>query len=109
MRQCYDGQLAAGDSVVIEKFVAYAWSQPQQEISDATLHVRAASEFASAIGAGFDALLQAQARDCAGFWECASLSIDHDRRSEQVPKFNLFHIFFSPPRATDMAASPRRA
>jgi beta-phosphoglucomutase len=96
--QSYDGQLAAGDSVAIEKFVAYAWSQPQQEISDEALHVRAASELASAIAEGFDAVLQTQARDYAVFWERASLSIDHDRRSEQALKFNLFHIFQSAAR-----------
>lgn len=97
-RQSYDGQLVAGDSVVIEKFVAYAWSQPQQEISDDTLHSRAATELASAVGNGFDALLQDQARDCAAFWGRANLSIDRDRRSEQALKFNLFHIFQSAAR-----------
>ncbi|MGH8158742.1 MAG: beta-phosphoglucomutase [Rhodanobacter sp.] len=98
VRQSYDGYLAAGDSVAIEKFVAYAWSQPQQEISDEALHSRAASALASAIDDGFDSLVQAQARDCAAFWERASLSIEHDKRSEQALKFNLFHIFQSAAR-----------
>lgn len=98
VQQSYDGHLAAGDSVVIEKFVAYAWSQPQQDVSDDALHGRAATGLAGAIGDGFDALLQAQARDCAAFWERASLSIEHDRRSEQALKFNLFHIFQSASR-----------
>nr|WP_077555415.1 beta-phosphoglucomutase [Rhodanobacter sp. B04] len=98
VQQSYHGHLAAGESVLIEKFVAYAWSQPQQEISDAALHLRAVSELSSAIDKGFDALLQTQARDCAAFWDRASLSIEHDRRSEQALKFNLFHIFQSAAR-----------
>ncbi|WP_449429328.1 beta-phosphoglucomutase [Rhodanobacter umsongensis] len=98
VRQSYAGHLAAGDAVAIEKFVAYAWSQPQQEISDAGLHSRTASVLGGAIADGFDALLQGQARDCAAFWERADLSIEHDRRSEQALKFNLFHIFQSAAR-----------
>ncbi|GAB2534855.1 beta-phosphoglucomutase [Rhodanobacter koreensis] len=98
VRQSYEGHLAAGGSAVIEKLVAYAWSQPQQEISDEALHSRAAVALASAIEGGFDALVQVQASDCAAFWERASLSIDHDKRSEQALKFNLFHIFQSAAR-----------
>jgi beta-phosphoglucomutase len=98
VRQSYAGHLAAGGSVAIEKFVAYAWSQPQQEISDEALHSRAATALASVIDDGFDALMQVQARDCATFWEHASLSIDDDKRSEQALKFNLFHMFQSAAR-----------
>lgn len=98
VRQSHEGQLGAGDSVAIEKFVAYAWSQPQQEISDEALHSRAASLLGSAVDGGFDALLQEQARGCAAFWDRASPAIDHDRRSEQALKFNLFHIFQSAAR-----------
>jgi beta-phosphoglucomutase len=98
VQQSYHGHVAAGESVLIEKFVAYAWSQPQQELSDEALHLRAASELSSAIDQGFDALLQTQARDCAAFWDRASLAIEHDRRSEQALKFNLFHIFQSAAR-----------
>lgn len=96
--QSYVGHLAAGGSVAIEKFVSYAWSQPQQEISDEALRSRAATVLASAIDDGFDSLVQVQARDCAAFWERASLAIDDDKRSEQALKFNLFHIFQSAAR-----------
>ncbi len=95
VRQSYSGRIQAGQSVAIEKFVAYAWSRPRQEISLEQLHERAGASLDRVTGAGFDALRQTQARDLAVLWQHAGLSIDGDRRSEQALKFNLFHIFQS--------------
>ena len=94
-QQTYSGRIETGESVVIEKFVAYAWSRPGQQISAAQLHERTSASLERVMGAGFDALLQSQARDLAALWQRAGLSIDGDRRSEQALKFNLFHIFQS--------------
>ncbi|MDQ6646601.1 MAG: beta-phosphoglucomutase [Pseudomonadota bacterium] len=93
--QTYAGQLEPGESVAIEKFVAYAWGQPGQEITGEALHDRAAAALEGAMDAGFDRLLQGQARDLAAFWARASLSIDGDEASEQALRFNLFHVFQS--------------
>ncbi|HWU75598.1 MAG TPA: beta-phosphoglucomutase [Rhodanobacter sp.] len=93
--QTYSGHIQAGAGVTIEKFVAYAWSQPQQEISSEVLHARAAAMLEHPIDAGFDLLLQQQARDLAAFWASTHLSIDGDGASEQALRFNLFHVFQS--------------
>ena len=95
VQQTYSGRIEAGESVAIEKFVAYAWSRPRQEISREQLHAHACASLERVIGTGFDALLQTQARDLAVMWARAGLSIEGDRRSEQALKFNLFHIFQS--------------
>ena len=96
--QRYSGHIEAGDSVAIDKFVAYAWSQPRQEISGEDLHARAAAVLESAIGAGFEYLAQGQARDLATFWAGTNLRIDDDGASEQALRFNLFHVFQSAAR-----------
>lgn len=95
VRQIYSGDVAAGESVAIEKFVAYAWSRPQQDITREELHKRASNSLEQAIGAGFDALLGGQQHDLAAFWQRAELAIEGDPLSEQALKFNLFHIFQS--------------
>jgi len=95
LSQTYSGHIHAGDDVAMEKFVAYAWSQPQQEISGEALHARADAMLERPIEAGFDLLLQEQARDLAAFWARTNLSIDGDGASEQALRFNLFHVFQS--------------
>ncbi|MEO6799859.1 MAG: beta-phosphoglucomutase [Rhodanobacter sp.] len=95
VRQIYSGEIVVGESIAIEKFVAYAWSRPQQETSREELHKRASDSLDHAISAGFDELLRGQACDLAAFWQRAELAIDGDRPSEQALKFNLFHIFQS--------------
>ena len=96
--QRYSGHIEAGDVVVMDKFVAYAWSQPRQEISGEDLHTRAAAVLESAIDAGFELLAQGQARDLATFWASTNLRIDDDGASEQALRFNLFHVFQSAAR-----------
>src|SRR6185312_10641256 len=93
--QSYSGRIEAGQSVAIEKYVAYAWDQPRQAVSVETLHARAEAVLEFALDAGFDGLLQAQARGLAAFWRRAVLSVDGDEASEQALRFNLFHVFQS--------------
>lgn len=93
--QTYSGHIAAGGSVGIEKFVAYAWSQPQQGTAGEALHANAAAVLERAIEAGFDLLLHEQVRDLAAFWARANFAIDGDGASEQALRFSLFHIFQS--------------
>ena len=93
--QTYAGHIDAGGSVAMEKFVAYAWSQSEQDISGAALRARAAAVLERAINTGFDLLVHEQARDLAAFWACADLAIDGDGPSEQALRFNLFHLFQS--------------
>jgi len=93
--QAYDGTLAPGRSLVLEKFVAYAWSRPHGEEPDAALLDRAARSLGRAAAAGYDALLDGQRRALAPLWEHADLAIDGDPAAEQALRFNLFHVFQS--------------
>jgi beta-phosphoglucomutase len=95
VQQNYSGHIEAGQSVAIEKFVAYAWSQPQEQISNEALQLRARATLEHAMGIGFDALVQGQAQHLLAFWERAALSIGGDLGSEQALRFNLFHVFQS--------------
>ena len=93
--QSYSGHIEAGQSVAIEKYVAYAWDQPRQAVSADALHARATAVLEFAVEAGFEGLLQAQARELAAFWRRAVLAVDGDEASEQALRFNLFHVFQS--------------
>lgn len=93
--QRYSGHIEAGDSVAVDKFVAYAWSQPRQEISAEDLHARAAAMLETAVGDGFEFLVREQARSLAAFWASTDLQIDDDGATEQALRFNLFHVFQS--------------
>ncbi|MEO7198983.1 MAG: beta-phosphoglucomutase [Dokdonella sp.] len=96
--QTYSGYIDAGDKVVVEKFVAYAWSQPQEDVSSEVLHARAVAALQRPIDAGFDLLVQEQTRNLAAFWARTNLSIEDDGPSEQALRFNLFHVFQSAER-----------
>ncbi|MBS0584068.1 MAG: beta-phosphoglucomutase [Proteobacteria bacterium] len=99
-RQCYAARLAPGGEIEVEKYVAYAWTQPGGSESDAQLHASAQGTLDAAMAQGFDALAQAQADEVAAFWSVADFSIDAvdaeaGRRDEQALAFNLFHLFQS--------------
>ena len=96
--QVYTGTIAAGEQVVLEKYVAYAWTAPHQEEAFDSLIVRAAATLDTAFADGFDALAEAQANAFAAFWRGADLAIDGDTDAEQALRFNLFHIFQSASR-----------
>ncbi|MEO7051260.1 MAG: beta-phosphoglucomutase [Rhodanobacter sp.] len=93
--QFFAGHIEAGASVELEKFVAYAWSEPGQEASGDLLHAHASALLERAMDAGLYLLMQIQARDLAAFWTRSDLSIDGDAASEQALRFNLFHLFQS--------------
>lgn len=88
--QGYDGALQPGDSLTLEKFVAYASGSEDSELAE-----RATQAVARAVVAGFDALAAQQAAALAEFWDGAELSIDGDASAEQALRFNLFHLLQS--------------
>lgn len=88
--QRYGARLHPGESVVIEKFVAYASG------ADADgLDTQAEAALAHATALGFDALAARQAHALSSFWDTAGLSIDGDPATEQALRFNLFHLLQS--------------
>ncbi|MGA9333079.1 MAG: beta-phosphoglucomutase, partial [Rudaea sp.] len=95
-RQVFKAQLDNGAVVTIEKYIAYAWTQPQAAETAEQLHARAEATLDAAVDTGFAALVEAQARGYARFWSSAELAIDGGdigRRDEQALRFNLFHTF----------------
>jgi len=96
-RQRYAAQLTPGAEITIEKYVAYAWTQPGSAETDAALYKSAQSTLSAAMAQGFDALARAQAADFAAFWNDANIAIDSATGSddEEALAFNLFHLFQS--------------
>jgi len=95
-KQIFAASLQPGDSITIEKYVAYAWTQPQGAETDVHLYANVDATLDAAIAAGFDALADAQARAFAEFWSGADLGVnggEAGRRDEQALRFNLFHLF----------------
>lgn len=83
---------AAGDTVVLHKFIAYASSRDVEEARVAS-HARA--ELAAARAAGFEALVREQALWLDGFWREADVVIEGDDALQQGVRFNQFHLLQS--------------
>jgi len=96
--QVFEGELSPGQSVCLDKYVAYAWSQPGGHDTDAELIAHAAHELAQADRIGHGELLAHQACVLAQLWQNADLSIEGDDATEQALRFNLFHVFQSSSR-----------
>lgn len=88
--QRYGAQLQPGESVVIEKFVAYTHGLPTQALAAAG---EAALDYATTLG--FDGLAVRQAQAMSAFWKDAELSIEGDVSAELALRFNLFHLMQS--------------
>ncbi|QWP75144.1 beta-phosphoglucomutase [Lysobacter sp. K5869] len=90
--QRYDAHLRPGESVVLEKFVAYVTDRNPHATD---LPDSAAQALQRAQLEGFDAIAARQAQALARFWDGAELSIAGDPASEQALRFNLFHLLQS--------------
>ncbi|MEL1265370.1 beta-phosphoglucomutase [Pseudoxanthomonas putridarboris] len=87
VEQRYRATLRPGQSVVLEKFVAYA------EGGDHDAEVQAV--LARAAGQGFAAIAATQADAMRAFWQRAGISVDGDPDAELALRFNLFHLLQS--------------
>jgi len=96
--QVFEGELSPGRSVVLEKYVAYAWTQPGGGDTDTELLAHATSELTEAHALGHGELLARQTNALAQLWQNADLAIDGDDATEQALRFNLFHVFQSSSR-----------
>jgi len=97
-RQTFAATLQPGAAITVEKYIAYAWTQPLGAETDVHLYTNVEATLDAAIAAGFDALAGAQAGEYAKFWNGADLCVDAGdggRRDEQALRFNLFHLFQS--------------
>ncbi len=96
--QVYEGMLAPGQAVTLDKYVAYAFTAPFDAEPADSLPAQAAAALTAAIGQGYPALLARQTRTLATLWAQADLAIDGDPATEQALRFNLFHVFQSSSR-----------
>jgi beta-phosphoglucomutase len=92
--QRFAGTLAAGQTLAIEKYVAYAWTPPSGQAAAETLRTEAEAVLDRAGALGYPALLARQAGTLEHFWSEVDLAID-DATVEQSLRFNLFHLFQS--------------
>jgi trehalose/maltose hydrolase-like predicted phosphorylase len=76
VQQHYTAELQPGGSVVLEKYVAYAWSRPEGGDSSASLLDAMAVTLESALTQDFDTHLANQASVCDAFWQEADLRIE---------------------------------
>ncbi len=98
--QVFGAHLAPGESLCLEKFVAYAWTDPGEAMaeSDAVterLRQRVGSALDEAGRLGFAALAAEQARALERFWRDAEVAIDADDGSAAALRFDLFHLLQS--------------
>ncbi|HET7266676.1 MAG TPA: beta-phosphoglucomutase [Oleiagrimonas sp.] len=92
VHQSYRAELHPGDSVTLEKYVAYAWSKPGQSITHDALLDKSRQQLDHVLDSTFDQQLAVQGQCCADFWNDVDLAIDDDPASEQALRVNLFHL-----------------
>lgn len=96
--QVYEGVLAPGQTVTLDKYVAYVSTSPFAEDQASGLLARAQASLGAAIALGYPALLARQAQVLSTLWAQADLAIDGAPATEQALRFNLFHVFQSSSR-----------
>ena len=95
--QRFVGTLIPGAEVVLEKYVAYAWSSAHAVATTDALLDDVEKILDQALRAGYAQLLASQARTLEPFWRAADLAVS-DAGVEQALRFNLFHLFQSSSR-----------
>lgn len=90
VEQRFEGELAPGAQVCLEKFVVYVH---EGDLARRTPDLAARLERATQIG--FDGFAAPQAATLKGFWRRAGISVTGDAAAEQALRFNLFHLLQS--------------
>ena len=89
------GRLAAGDSLTVEKLVAYAYGEAADE---GVLASQARALARGCADAGFDALAASQAETLAAFWDQAALDAPESPELALALRYNLFLLRQNAPR-----------
>jgi alpha,alpha-trehalose phosphorylase len=92
--QTFTGMLLPGQSVTLEKYVAYAWSLPDDDKPNTDLTGEVERTLSTSVAQGYVALLARQTRTLEQFWRDADLAVS-DAEIEQALRFNLFHLYQS--------------
>jgi alpha,alpha-trehalose phosphorylase len=90
------GDLEAGESLRIVKFLAYGWSQRR---SLPAIRDQVEGALAEARHTGWDGLVGAQREALDRFWEGADVELDGDLELQQAVRFGLFHALQAGARA----------
>jgi alpha,alpha-trehalose phosphorylase len=92
--------LDQGESLRLEKFVAYGWSAQR---SLPALRDQADAALVGARDTGWEGLLEQQRAYLDDFWERADVEVDGDTEIQQAVRFALFHVLQSAARAEERA------
>lgn len=90
--QSYSAQLRRGETITLEKYVAYACSAPGEATTHDALLASSREQLDHAFTHSFTEHLAAQAQRCTEFWDDVDLCLDDDPASEQALRVNLFHL-----------------
>ncbi|GAA2853757.1 glycosyl hydrolase [Actinoplanes cyaneus] len=77
--------LRPGAPLRLDKFLAYAWAEPDPV-------TKALADRDEAAGLGFDVLLRRQREYLDDFWAGADVELDGDPEVQQGVRFSLFHV-----------------
>jgi alpha,alpha-trehalose phosphorylase len=92
--------LEEGQTLRLEKFVAYGWSATR---SLPALRDQADAALVGARDTGWDGLLEQQRAYLDDFWERADVEVDGDTEIQQAVRFALFHVLQAGARAEERA------
>ncbi|MDA3912580.1 beta-phosphoglucomutase, partial [Oleiagrimonas sp.] len=93
--QAFHAEIEPGQEVVLEKFVAYAWTRPGQDTPHTQLLETVADQLQHGHANGYASLAREQSSTLSRFWDGVDLAIDGDPATEQALRLNLFHVFQS--------------
>ncbi|MFA6232417.1 MAG: beta-phosphoglucomutase [Rhodanobacter sp.] len=96
--QTFVGQLQPGQQLLLEKYVAYAWTLPAEHTAPEQLSSQVDQILQQAITTGYATLAQRQSLELERFWAAADLAIPGDAETELALRLNLFHVYQSSPR-----------
>ncbi len=85
IRTVVTASLPAGETLRVDKFLAYAWSEPDPS-------PKAVADRDAALALGFDTLLDRQREYLDDFWDSADVELDGDDEVQQGVRFGLFHV-----------------
>lgn len=75
----------AGQTLRVDKFLAYAWNEPDP-------WEKALADRDEAVSLGFDTLCAEQREFLDDFWDTADVELDGDPEVQQGVRFGLFHV-----------------
>ncbi|MFZ5608839.1 MAG: glycoside hydrolase family 65 protein [Pseudomonadota bacterium] len=99
----FSGQMKAGETLTLHKFIAYASDRGDKSID---LPARARASIARALEAGAGVLKAQQAAYLENYWQNAEVTLEGDARATQAVRFNMVQLLQAAGRdgATSLAA-----